>query len=108
MTLLETKTLDPQTIETVKKTAPIIKDNVEEIGKTFYNILFSRHPELYNIFNQSNQERGLQQEALAYGVYLAGINIVNFEPIQSLVTRVAKNNRALKVRPNNTLLLERR
>src|SRR5699024_12787900 len=55
--------------------------------------------ELYNIFNQSNQERGLQQEALAYGVYLAGINIDNFEPIQSMVTRVAEKHRALNVKP---------
>lgn len=99
MTLLETKTLDPQTIETVKKTAPIIKDHVQEIGKTFYGILFSRHPELYNVFNQSNQERGLQQEALAYGVYLAGMHIDNFEPIQPMITRVAEKHRALNVKP---------
>lgn len=99
MTLLETKTLDPQTIETVKKTAPIIKDHVQEIGKTFYGILFSRHPELYNVFNQSNQERGLQQEALAYGVYLAGMHIDNFEPIQPMVTRVAEKHRALNIKP---------
>lgn len=92
-------TLDAKTIETVKETAPVIKDHIKEIGETFYKKLFARHPELYNMFNQTNQKRGLQQEALAYGVYLAGENIDDFGPIESMIRRVAEKHRALGVKP---------
>lgn len=91
--------LDAKTIETVKETAPVLKEHIQEIGETFYSKLFSRVPELYNVFNQTNQKRGLQQEALAYGVYLAGANIDDFGPIESMVKRVAEKHRALGVKP---------
>lgn len=91
--------LDDKTIETVKATAPVLKEHIGEIGETFYRNLFARVPELYNIFNQTNQKLGLQQEALAYGVYLAGANIDDFQPIESMVKRVAEKHRALGVKP---------
>lgn len=91
--------LDAKTIETVKTTAPILKEHIQEIGSTFYQKLFTRVPELYNMFNQTNQKRGLQQEALAYGVYLAGANIDNLQAITHTVERVAEKHRALDVKP---------
>lgn len=91
--------LDVKTIRTVKATASLLKDHIEEIGSTFYQKLFTRVPDLYNMFNQTNQKRGLQQEALAYGVYLAGANIDNLKAIESTVERVAEKHRALDVKP---------
>ncbi len=91
--------LDAKTIETVKATAPVIKEHIREIGETFYTKLFSRVPDLYHMFNQTNQRRGLQQEALAYGVYLAGANIDNLQAIEQMVVRVTEKHRALGVLP---------
>ncbi len=92
--------LDTKTIEVVKSTAPVLQEHSQEIGERFYELLFSRVPDLYNMFNQTNQKRGIQQGALAYGVYLAGANIDNLEEIQSMVERVTEKHRALGVHPD--------
>lgn len=91
--------LDKKVIDIVKSTAPILKEHNQEIGERFYTLLFSRAPELYNMFNQTNQKRGLQQGALAYGVYLAGANIDNLQAVESMVERVTEKHRALHVQP---------
>lgn len=92
--------LDVKTIDIVKSTAPVLQEHSQEIGERFYELLFSRVPDLYNMFNQSNQKRGIQQGALAYGVYLAGANIDNLEAIQNMVERVTEKHRALGVQPD--------
>lgn len=91
--------LDAQTKDIVKSTAPLLKDYSQAIGSRFYELLFDRVPELYNMFNQTNQKRGIQQEALAYAVYAAGENLDQLENIQSLVERVAQKHVALGVKP---------
>ncbi|MTW86468.1 NO-inducible flavohemoprotein [Virgibacillus dakarensis] len=84
----------------VKSTAPVLKDHSREIGTRFYKLLFSRAPELYNMFNQTNQQRGLQQEALTYAVYAAGENLDHLKNIEPLIMRVAKKHVALGVKPD--------
>ncbi|MFC7393980.1 NO-inducible flavohemoprotein [Scopulibacillus cellulosilyticus] len=91
--------LDEKTLEIVKSTAPVLKEHSDEIGKHFYKLLFSKAPELYNMFNQTNQKRGIQQEALAYAVYAAGENINHLDEIKPLVMRIAEKHRALGVKP---------
>ncbi|GIO24296.1 NO-inducible flavohemoprotein [Oceanobacillus sp. J11TS1] len=91
--------LDENTIKIVKSTAPVLQEHSQEIGERFYELLFSRVPDLYNMFNQTNQKRGFQQGALAYGVYLAGANIDNLQAIESMVERVTEKHRALGVQP---------
>ncbi len=51
--------LDQKTIEIVKSTAPVLKEHSTEIGKRFYKLLFTKVPDLYNLFNQTNQKRGI-------------------------------------------------
>ncbi|WP_339229420.1 NO-inducible flavohemoprotein [Oceanobacillus sp. FSL K6-2867] len=89
--------LDENTIKIVKSTAPVLQEHSQEIGERFYELLFTRVPDLYNMFNQTNQKRGIQQGALAYGVYLAGANIDNLEAIETMVRRVTEKHRALGV-----------
>src|SRR5699024_397625 len=52
-----------------------------------------------NVFNQTNQKRGLQQEALVYSVYAAGENIDSLENIEQLVERIAEKHVSLGVKP---------
>ncbi|MED4798134.1 globin domain-containing protein, partial [Priestia megaterium] len=56
--------LDSKTIEIVQSTVPVLKEYSKQIGKRFYELLFEKAPDLYNMFNQTNQRRGIQQEAL--------------------------------------------
>ena len=62
--------LDAKTIEIVQSTAPVLKEHSKPIGKRFYELLFSKAPDLYNLFNQTNQKRGIQQEALGWFLQL--------------------------------------
>ncbi|MFD1349243.1 NO-inducible flavohemoprotein [Oceanobacillus caeni] len=91
--------LDQKTIEIVKSTAPVLKEHSTEIGKRFYKLLFTKVPDLYNLFNQTNQKRGIQQEALAYSVYAAGEHIDNLDAIKPVITRVTEKHRAIGIKP---------
>ncbi|WP_181349621.1 NO-inducible flavohemoprotein [Thalassobacillus sp. CUG 92003] len=89
--------LDDKTIQTVNTTAPVLQENSHDIGVRFYELLFSKAPSLYNIFNQTNQKRGNQQDALAHSVCMAGEHIDNLDAIKGMVERVTEKHRALGV-----------
>lgn len=93
--------LDPKTMEIIKNTAPVLKEKGAMITRQFYKRLFSRHPELYNIFNRSNQREGKQPQALADTVYAAAAHIDRLEEILPVVERIAHKHRALGVRPEH-------
>ncbi|MDR9856990.1 NO-inducible flavohemoprotein [Paenibacillus sp. VCA1] len=90
--------LDAKTTEIVKSTAPVLKQHSSQIGKRFYELLFRKAPELLNVFNQSNQKRGIQQEALAYVVYAAGEHITDLESLTPVIRRINEKHRALGIK----------
>jgi len=90
--------LDEKTITIVQSTAPVLKEHSKEIGRKFYELLFSKAPDLYNIFNQTNQKRGLQQEALGYAVYAAGEYITNLDAIKPVIERISQKHRAIGIK----------
>ncbi|WP_260399024.1 NO-inducible flavohemoprotein [Peribacillus simplex] len=51
------------------------------------------------MFNQTNQKRGVQQEALGYAVYAAGEHITNLEAIKPVIERISQKHRAIGVIP---------
>jgi hypothetical protein len=55
------KTLDPAKLNIVKATLPAVLEHGEEITKRFYQRLLGNHPELKDLFNQTNQKIGHQQ-----------------------------------------------
>ncbi|MDM5196649.1 NO-inducible flavohemoprotein [Fictibacillus enclensis] len=90
--------LDEKTISIVQSTAPVLKEHSKEIGRRFYTLLFEKAPDLYNIFNQTNQKRGLQQEALGYAVYAAGEHITNLDAIKPVIERISQKHRAIGIK----------
>ncbi|WP_419881521.1 NO-inducible flavohemoprotein [Peribacillus sp. B-H-3] len=90
--------IDEKTISIVQATAPVLKEHSKEIGKRFYKLLFEKSPDLYNIFNQTNQKRGLQQEALGYAVYAAGEHITNLDAIKPVIERISQKHRAIGIK----------
>ena len=90
--------LDSKTIEIVQSTVPVLKEHSKQIGKRFYELLFEKAPDLYNMFNQTNQKRGIQQEALGYAVYAAGEHITNLEAIKPVIERISQKHRAIGVK----------
>ena len=44
-------------IQTIKDTVPLLQDKGTEITSIFYPKMFNNHPELLNMFNQTNQKK---------------------------------------------------
>ncbi len=93
--------LSQKTIDIVKSTVPVLEKHGVDITKHFYKRMFTNHPELKNVFNQSNQREGRQPQALAASVYAAAANIVNLESILPVVHLIAHKHRALGILPEH-------
>ena len=81
----------------VKSTAPVLKENGKEITSIFYRRMFAAHPELLNLFNQTNQKIATQPLALANTVYYAAANIDHLDVLMEEVKYIAHKHRALTV-----------
>ncbi|QHE52378.1 NO-inducible flavohemoprotein [Pontibacillus sp. HMF3514] len=93
--------LSTQQKEIIKSTAPILEEKGTEITSRFYEMLFKNHPELLNIFNQTNQKKGRQQTALANSIIAAAHNIDQLENIIPVVKQIAHKHRSLGVLPEH-------
>src|SRR5690625_2300935 len=93
--------LDSQTIDIVKSTVPILEERGDEITSRFYQMMFENHPELKNIFNQTNQRKGDQSKALANTVYAAAAHIDQLEAILPAVMPIAEKHRSLNIKPEH-------
>lgn len=52
----------------ILETVPVLKEKGTAITSNFYHRMFNQHPELRNMFNQTNQKKGFQSTALAQSV----------------------------------------
>ncbi|MDN4523703.1 NO-inducible flavohemoprotein [Fictibacillus fluitans] len=93
--------LDQKTIDIIKSTVPVLEIHGKEITTRFYNNLFTKHPELLNIFNHANQKKGRQQTALANAVYAAAAHIDKLEAILPAVKQIAQKHRSLGIQPEH-------
>lgn len=93
--------LDQKTIDLVKGTAPILKENGTELAKHFYKIMFANNPEVKPFFDMSKQESGEQPKALAMAVFAAASNIDNLEAILPAVSKIAERHVELKIMPEH-------
>lgn len=82
----------------ILETVPVLKEKGTEITSKFYNRMFTQHPELRNMFNQTNQKKGFQSTALAQSVLAAAVNIEDFAPIIPIVKEIGYKHCALDVR----------
>jgi nitric oxide dioxygenase len=99
--LKSVKALDPNKLEIIKATLPIVREHGEAITKHFYKRLFKQHPELLNIFNQTHQITGHQPKALADAVYGAAANIEDFSQIMPVLERIGEKHRSLQIKPEH-------
>lgn len=82
--------LNEKTIDIVKSTVPVLKENGLEITKTFYRIMFENNPEVKSMFNMDKQESGEQPKALAMTVLAAAQNIDNLEVLLPAVKKIGQ------------------
>ena len=93
--------LSQSTITTIKATVPALEAYGTEITKAFYKKLFEKHPQLLNIFNHTNQQKGRQQNALATTVLAAAKYIDQLEVLLPAVKQIAHKHRSLQVQPEH-------
>jgi len=89
--------LNEQEKAIIKETVPVLQERGVEITSFFYNRMFTQHPELRNMFNQTNQKKGLQSTALAQSVLAAAMNIEDLTKILPVVKEIAYKHCALQV-----------
>ncbi|WP_127531242.1 NO-inducible flavohemoprotein [Paenibacillus kobensis] len=89
--------LSEATIATIKSTVPVLAEHGRTITEHFYKRMFSRHPELLNIFNHAHQKQGKQPQALANAVYAAAAHIDNLPAILPAVRVIAHKHRSLGI-----------
>src|SRR5690625_2494593 len=94
-------TLSHHTIQTIKPTAPDLDEHGEHIKTVVYKNIFDDHPELVNICNEANPNRGKQQLTLANMVYEAAKNIDQLEVLLEDVQLIAEKHRGLQVKPEH-------
>jgi len=99
--------LSPKTIEIVKATAPVLAEHGPTITTTMYRNMFSKHPELKEIFNHRHQipekgdQFGHQPMALAQAVHAYAANIDNLGALSAAVNRIAEKHVATTVQPHH-------
>ena len=93
--------LSEEHAEIIKAPLPPVGENIETITKTFYNKMFTAHPELIaNTFNRGNQKQGAQQKALAASVATFATQLVDPnapDPVMML-DRIAHKHVSLGIR----------
>jgi nitric oxide dioxygenase len=90
--------LSERSVQIIKSTIPVLEVHGTAITKRFYELLFTHHPELLNLFNHANQKQGKQQTALANAVYAAAKYIDNLEAILPVVKQISHKHRSLGIK----------
>lgn len=86
--------MDQKTIDTVKSTAPLVKEKGKEITERMYEIAFNERPEYRRFFEnthmKSPEEGRKQANKLAASVYAYASHIDELEKISGAVESIAK------------------
>lgn len=85
----------------IRATVPVLEAHGEEITTYFYQHMFKAHPELLNMFNQTNQKVGDQPKALSNTVLAAAKHIDDLETLTPAVIGIGHKHRALNVKPEH-------
>lgn len=93
--------LDNKTIEIIKSTVPVLQQHGESITGRFYDLMFQNHPELLNIFNQTNQKKKTQRTALANAVIAAAANIDRLGHIIPVIKQIGHKHRSIGIKPEH-------
>ena len=96
-----TMALSTATCDILKICKPLLEENRDAIGATFYRKLFSEHHGLRNTFNMSHQRPGEAQQQLALGNALVAYcaNCDQLDKLGPFVERVANKHLSFNVQP---------
>lgn len=93
--------LNPEQVQIVRSTVPVLKAHGNDITTHFYKILLEEIPELHNIFNTANQANGFQPRALAGSLYAYASNIDDLGALSPAVEKICQKHASLYVQPEH-------
>ncbi|WP_372654232.1 NO-inducible flavohemoprotein [Halobacteriovorax sp.] len=93
--------INQKSIDIVKSTAPVLEENGVLLTKYFYKRMFENNPEVLPFFNKANQEKGVQQDALAGAICAYAKNIDNLDALSSAVQLISHKHFSLKIKPEH-------
>ncbi|MCB2075107.1 MAG: hypothetical protein KDE49_15550 [Novosphingobium sp.] len=96
-----TRTLSPATMDTVKATAPALREHGLAITQAMYRRMFANHPEVKEMFDQAAQESGEQPKRLATAILAYAENIDKLENLSGPVARMAQRHVETHVKPEH-------
>ena len=89
--------LTEQEKDIIKQTVPLLKEKEQKLRQLFIRKCLRHILNFLNMFNQTNQKRGMQSSALAQAVMAAAVNIDNLSIIKPVIMPVAYKHCALQV-----------
>jgi hemoglobin-like flavoprotein len=95
-----TKMLSPQTIATVKATAPVLVQHGLAITQRMYERLFV-NAEIKALFDDAAQASGEQPKRLAAAIVAFAQNVDNLPALAGAIERMADRHVATKVKPEH-------
>lgn len=95
-----TKTLSPQTIATVKATAPVLVQHGLAITKRMYERLFV-DAEIKALFDEAAQVSGEQPKRLAAAIVALAQNVDNLPALSGAIERMAERHVQTNVKPEH-------
>jgi len=90
--------LSPKTIEIVKATAPVVAEHAEAITSAMYEIMFTNHPEIKELFKDAEPDQH-KKLAAAVGAYAA--NIDNLGVLDKAIQKMVSAHIRTKVQPEH-------
>jgi len=90
--------LSEKTVEIVKATAPVVAKNAEAITSTMYEIMFTNHPEVKDMFKDAEPDQH-KKLAAAVGAYAA--NIDNLSVLDKAIEKMVSAHIKTKVQPEH-------
>lgn len=90
--------LTHKTIKIIQETAALVSANAENITQKMYEILFSTHPELTYLFDDTDAN---QHKKLAVAVSAYADNIENLGLLSKAVDKIAATHVRLSIKPEH-------
>ena len=87
--------------QVIDATLPAVEENAVKITACFYPLMFARYPQVLDYFNQANQAKGTQREALANAVVAYAKNLDRLEALSDAVSLIVQKHCALGILPEH-------
>lgn len=98
--------LSNKSMNTIASTAPILQIHVRKITSIMYRNLFTRYPELLNMYNQSNHAQGLQQTAFSNMLLAIARNISQIDMFLPSIKKINHKHVSVGVKAEHYPLIK--